>query len=102
MAAEYVRAHLGSVTVATLCRALNMSERTLRRLFQAELAMTCREYLLQARLLHAMVLLSRPDQTVTGVAGAVGFTSSSAFARAFRQRCGETPSAFHRRINPQL
>ena len=100
-AAGHVRANLDSVTVATLCRALSTTERTLRRLFQAELAMTCREYLLQARLLHAMVLLARSEQTVAGAATAVGFSSSSAFARAFRQRCGESPSTFHRRMDPR-
>jgi AraC-like DNA-binding protein len=100
-ATGYVRVHLDSVTVSSLCQAMSTSERTMRRLFQAELAVTCREYLLQARLLQAMVLLARSEQAVVDAATAVGFSSSSAFARTFRQRCGESPSAFRRRMHPR-
>jgi AraC-like DNA-binding protein len=98
-AADYVRAHLDSVTVAKLSLAINTSERSLRRLFQNELGLTPREYLLQARLRQAMVLLARPQHTIVGVAMAVGFASSNAFARAFKQRCGDSPSAFRRRMH---
>jgi AraC-like DNA-binding protein len=77
---------------------VGVSERSLRRLVRAELGITCRDYLLQARLLQAMILLAAPGQTVLGAATAVGFSNSSAFARVFAERCGETPSTYRRRI----
>ncbi len=97
-AASYVARHLDTVSVPDLSRAVGVSERTLRRLFETELHLSCREYLLQARLLQAMVLLARPDKTVLQAATSVGFTSSSAFARAFTQRCGESPSRYRQRV----
>jgi AraC-like DNA-binding protein/quercetin dioxygenase-like cupin family protein len=97
-AAGYVNARLDSVTVPELSRAVGVSERTLRRLFAAELQMSCRDYLLQARLLRSMVLLADPEQTVLSAATAVGFADGSAFARAFTQRCGESPSRYRRRM----
>jgi transcriptional regulator GlxA family with amidase domain len=95
--ADHVRRHIDTVTVTSLARAVGVSERTLRRLCRAELGVTCRDYLLQARLLQAMVLLAQPDSTVLGAATAVGFSSGSAFARVFAQRCGEAPAAYARR-----
>jgi AraC-like DNA-binding protein/quercetin dioxygenase-like cupin family protein len=97
-AASYVAHHLDTVSVPELSRATGVSERTLRRLFEAELHLSCRQYLLQARLLQGMVLLARPGQTVLQTATSVGFASSSAFARAFTQRCGESPSHYRRRV----
>jgi AraC-like DNA-binding protein len=97
-AADYVREHLAEVTVPQLSGAVGVSERTLRRLVRSELGITCRELLLQARLLQAMILLATPGQTVLSAALAVGFSNSSAFARVFVERCGESPSSYRRRV----
>lgn len=97
-AADYVREHLDEVTVPQLSRSVGVSERTLRRVIRSELGITCRDFLLQARLLQAMILLAAPGQTVLGAATAVGFSNSSAFARVFSERCGESPSAYRRRV----
>jgi transcriptional regulator GlxA family with amidase domain len=94
----YTSEHLGSVTAAEVSRAVGVSERTLRRQFQTEVGISWRSYLLQARLLRAMALLAEPGPSVLQVATAVGFDSVSAFARAFLQRCGESPSGYRRRV----
>ncbi|WP_436791833.1 AraC family transcriptional regulator [Yinghuangia sp. YIM S10712] len=93
---RYTDGHLGSVTADEVCRAVAVSERTLRRRFRAATGMTWRQYLLHSRLLHAMTLLARQDDTVLGVATAVGFDSASAFSRAFQAYSGQTPTAFRR------
>jgi AraC-like DNA-binding protein len=97
----YTQEHLGSVTVAEVSRAVGVSERTLRRQFHAEVGMAWRSYLLQARLLRAMAVLAEPGPSVLHVATAVGFDSVSAFTRAFAARCGETPSAYRRRVRDE-
>nr|WP_081438844.1 helix-turn-helix transcriptional regulator [Pseudofrankia asymbiotica] len=97
-AMAYTREHLETVTAAEVSHAIGVSERTLRRQFAAELSMPWRGYLLQARLLRAMALLAEPGPSVLDVSLAVGFDNVSAFARAFAQRCGETPSAYRRRV----
>ncbi|MDY7000021.1 MAG: helix-turn-helix domain-containing protein, partial [Actinomycetota bacterium] len=43
--------------------------------------------------------LAAPRQTVQETATAVGFDSISSFTRAFAQFCGETPSAYRRRVS---
>jgi AraC-like DNA-binding protein len=97
-AMAYTNDHLDGVSAAEVSRAVGVSERTLRRQFRAELDMSWRTYLLQARLLRSMALLAEPGPTVLQVAGRVGFESASAFARAFTGRTGETPSAYRHRI----
>ncbi|MCK5756689.1 MAG: helix-turn-helix transcriptional regulator [Mycobacterium sp.] len=97
-AMAYTKQHLDTVTCEEVSRAVSVSERTLRRLFAETLGLPWRTYQLHARMLRAMALLAAPRQTVQGTAGAVGFDSVSSFTRAFSQFCGETPSAYRRRV----
>lgn len=97
-AIEYTQAHLATVTSAEVSRAVGASERTLRRRFEEALGMPWRTYLLHARLLRAMALLAEPSPSVLEVSVAVGFDNASSFARAFARHCGESPSAYRRRV----
>jgi AraC-like DNA-binding protein len=98
-AMAYTKKHLDSVTADQVSRSVAVSERTLRRLFQDTLGLPWRTYLLHARMLRAMALLTAPGQSVQETATAVGFDSLSSFTRAFALFCGETPSSYRRRVN---
>jgi AraC-like DNA-binding protein len=97
-AMAYTKEHLDSVAAAEVGRAVSVSERTLRRLFQGTLEMPWRTYLLHARMLRAMALLAAPGQSVQETSSAVGFDSLSSFTRAFTQFCGETPTTYRKRV----
>jgi AraC-like DNA-binding protein/quercetin dioxygenase-like cupin family protein len=97
-AMAYTKAHLDSVSADEVSRAVSVSERTLRRLFQDTLGLSWRTYLLHARMLKAMALLAGPGQSVQATSSAVGFENLSAFTRCFARFCGETPSAYRRRV----
>jgi AraC-like DNA-binding protein len=99
---DYTNRHLDTVTAAAVCRAVGLSERTLRRRFPAETGMTWRAYARQSRLLRAMALLAERDRSVIEVATAVGFDSASAFTRAFQRQTGESPSAYRKRASSFL
>lgn len=90
--------HLADISVQGLCRAVSISERTLRRRFPAATGITWRQYLWQSRLLKAMALLDDPERTVADVASRVGFESASSFARAFLQFTGDTPTEYRRSL----
>jgi AraC-like DNA-binding protein/quercetin dioxygenase-like cupin family protein len=96
-AMAYTKEHLDSVTAAEVSRAVAVSERTLRRQFRAA-GLPWRTYLLRARLLRAMALLTVRSESVRDVATAVGFDSVSSFTRAFTQHCGENPTSYRRRV----
>jgi AraC-like DNA-binding protein len=97
-ALAYTKGHLDSVTADDVSRAVSVSERTLRRLFQDTLGLSWRTYLLHARMMRAMALLAAPGQSVQATSSAVGFENLSSFTRCFSQFCGETPSAYRRRV----
>lgn len=97
-AMAFTKKHLESVSADDVSRAVSVSERTLRRLFHNTLGLSWRTYLLHARMLRAMALLAAPGQSVQETASAVGFDSLSSFTRAFTQFCGETPSAYRKRV----
>jgi AraC-like DNA-binding protein len=94
----YTKEHLDSVTASEVGHAVSVSERTLRRLFAETLGLPWRRYLLHARMLRAMALLAAPGQSVRETSTAVGFDSLSSFTRAFTQFCGETPSAYRKKV----
>jgi AraC-like DNA-binding protein/quercetin dioxygenase-like cupin family protein len=98
-ALAHTKAHLDSVSVDEVARAVSVSERTLRRLFSDTLGLSWRTYVLHARMLRAMALLAAPGQSVQATSSAVGFDSLSSFTRCFTAFCGETPSAYRRRVS---
>jgi AraC-like DNA-binding protein/mannose-6-phosphate isomerase-like protein (cupin superfamily) len=77
-------------TLAQLAARAGTSDRTLARLFRAELGMSFPQWRTQLRLHHALLLLA--DGTpVTAVAHRCGWASASAFIDVFRRAFGYTP-----------
>lgn len=70
-----------------------VSVRTLERLFVRHTGLSMRRWRLRARLLRALPLLERGD-SVTDVALACGYESTSSFIASFRQFFGRTPGRF--------
>jgi AraC-like DNA-binding protein len=64
------------------------------RNFHATFGITFREYLLRFRIREACRLLAAGEQSVTGIAYAVGFHDGSYFARMFRRYVGVLPSQY--------
>lgn len=65
------------------------------RVFKALLGETLKQFVKRQRLERALYLMSHaPRRSLTEVALACGFASSSDFSRSFRQRYGSAPSAF--------
>jgi len=72
---------------------LDLSERTLSRLFLRQTGLSFRLWRQRARLLAALPLLEQGER-VTDVALACGYDSMSAFIAAFREQMGATPRDF--------
>lgn len=76
-------------------RALGMSERTLTRRFEAELAMSLRSWRRRLRLFKSIELMGG-GLDVTRTALELGYGSTSAFVYAFRTEMGCSPQAYMR------
>ena len=91
--AEILAAPRRPLRPAAWCAALGVSQRTLERAFMRDTGMNLRTWRLRARLLGALPLLQRGD-SVTDVALACGYGSTSSFIASFRQFFGGTPGSF--------
>jgi AraC-like DNA-binding protein len=82
-----------AATLPELGHAVGASERTLSRLFQAELRMSFQQWRTQLRIQHALVLLAEGN-TVTATAIRLGWANPSAFIDAFARATGRTPGRY--------
>ncbi len=83
--------------VAALAARIGVTERHLRRLFDAQFGVSVLEYAQTQRLLLAKRLLTDTALTVTDVAHAAGFGSVRRFNDVLKTRYGLTPLAMRRR-----
>src|SRR5262249_33182161 len=82
--------------IAAIARATGVGTRELLRRFRLKLQTSPKTYYTHLRLGLGRRLLEHTDRPISEVALATGFGSASAFARAFRERFGMTPSALRR------
>lgn len=87
-------------TLGQLAAQAGASERTMARLFQAELGMGYQQWRNQATLAHALPLLAR-GVAVGHVAAACGYGSESAFSAMFRGAMGQRPREFQKQKRPR-
>lgn len=81
------------VGIDEMAERAGMSRRTFTRHFRLHTGISFIEWRQQACLLAAVVMLGK-GQSVTQVAMALGYSSSSAFATVFKQLLGEVPSRY--------
>lgn len=79
-----------------LAQEVGVSRRHFFRAFKQSTGKTPHAYLSDHRMEHAVDLLRNTDLSVTGIALACGFASSSHFTFAFRRSRGASPSEFRR------
>jgi AraC-like DNA-binding protein len=96
------RADLAGATSRSVAAAVGISERSLRRLFAAEVGMTWSSYVSRARLLEAMTRLATTDDGVLPIAVEVGYDSATSLSRALRAWTGATPSQYRARARGRL
>ncbi len=83
-------------TTTQIAGELGVSEATLRRKL-AKAGSTLTDIAIDVRMTSALALLQTSEESITGVAMAVGYDSPSRFAMRFRNRFGVSPSDFRRR-----
>lgn len=93
---EFVRDHTGdAISLAQLCAATGVSERSLRNACYAICGTSPKKYLVRRRLeaVHRALATARPGQaTVTRIATDHGFFELGRFAATYTALFGESPS----------
>ncbi|MEP5730149.1 MAG: helix-turn-helix transcriptional regulator [Sulfitobacter sp.] len=88
-----------TLTTSAIASAANTSERTLQRRFEDHLGATLMQTVTRLRMIRAIEFLTTPQMPIIQIAGACGYTSLSAFNRAFLQFAKVTPSEFRKRLD---
>lgn len=81
------------VSIAAIAKRVSMSARGLEQLFDRQLGQTPGSYFLSLRLAAARRLVNDTRLSMTDIASRTGFSSESAFSRAFSRQHGLSPSA---------
>lgn len=94
----YIHEHFAEkITTSELAEIVNVSVRECFRLFQNNLHVTPTEYMNSYRLQEACRRLSDSLESITEIAYACGFGSSSYFCKVFREYTNCTPMEYRRR-----
>jgi AraC family transcriptional regulator len=86
------------VSLAALASEAGLSRFHFCRAFKESTGLSPHAWLRQYRLEQAMNMLRDTDASVVSVAAALGYSTQTAFAAAFRKLTGETPSDWRRRM----
>jgi AraC family transcriptional regulator len=86
------------VSLAALASDAGLSRFHFCRAFKESTGLSPHAWLRQHRLEQAMNMLRDTDESVVSIAAALGYSSQTAFAAAFRKLTGETPSDWRRRM----
>jgi len=91
------------LSLPDLAGAVHVSDRTLARLFRAELAMTYPQWRTAVRIYQALIDLAE-GRSITETGHRCGWATTSAFIDSFRRATGQTPGAYvrHRGNNVPL
>lgn len=99
LAMNYVEQHLAEpLDLATVAQAASFSSYHFHRIFKALTGENPQDYINRLRLERAAnMLVKNPARSITDIALACGFSSSSAFSRSFKRRFGVTARDYARR-----
>lgn len=92
---EYIRDRLHAhISMRDLSLLLGVSKTRFAEAFRASFGTTPWQYVVRVRITAARDLLERTDMSITNVALATGFSSSSHFAAAFNNHVGVSPRQY--------
>lgn len=96
-AMQYMKAHYGeNISLEDIARAIMISRSELCKCFRRTLDITPKDFLLQYRIRHSMILLQNHELRIADIAEMTGFSSPSHFGSCFQKRVGCTPSQYRK------
>ena len=97
---DWMRGYLHRrITVADMARQAKTSERTINRRFREQLGTTPLNWLQNARIRQAQLLLETTALSIEEIATRIGFVTASTLRQRFARIVGVAPSAYRRAFN---
>jgi AraC family transcriptional regulator len=85
-----------NISLATLAQLIQLSPYHFCRAFKQSFGVPPHRYHTRRRIDRAKALLANPNESVTSIGMAIGFSETSSFTAAFRKASGITPTAYRR------
>lgn len=85
-------------SVDEICSEMHISKTYFHRLYFAAFGSTCRQDVIDSRLMYAAELLGSTDMSISQIAEQCGYDSDSYFMRQFKQHRGCTPTEYRRSL----
>ena len=99
MAVQYIDTHFAErIRVAELASTSFLSHDRFTSIFRAQMGCTPSNYLGYVRLEHSKTLLAQSDLSIASIAGQCGYSDPAHFTSQFRERTGEVPREYRRRL----
>lgn len=89
--------YMHALTLEKIANSVSISPRECSRCFHKTINTTAIKYLMSYRISKSLHLLSSTNETMTSIASAVGFNSSSYFTKTFIHTMKMTPSEYRKR-----
>ncbi len=97
----YLVEHLDRhITLLELSKRFDIPLTTMKQTFKTVYGDTIGTYIQSYRMQKAMWLIQETDQSITAIAGQVGYQNASKFAEAFRQFVGVSPTEYRKIPRP--
>ena len=92
---DYMNNHyLENPSVKELASQMDMSEKYFIQYFHLQTGTSPKQYLVDKRMKHALLLLANPDNTLTYTAAKLGYSDQYAFSKAFKKHFCVSPSQY--------
>lgn len=92
----YIQEHFATVTLESLGKEFGYTTAYLSRCMKAKTGSTFSQIVTQQKMLHAAVLLSTTQRSISQISDDIGCTDSSHFSRQFLKTYGISPSAYRK------
>jgi len=100
-ATEYIRANFAQdISVDSIASMIGISRSYLRNIFFEAYGMSTREYIINMRMSHAKVLLTKTALAMSAVGMECGYSDVTQFSKIFKKHTGESPSGFRKNFKP--
>lgn len=92
---DYINENLNyELTVDQICHVFGISRTTIQKIFQKNLNVSPKSYIIYAKLSYSKILLKQNKYTIEEIAGMAGFTTANYFTRMFKKTYDISPTNY--------
>lgn len=90
-----------TINIASLSKMLYLNSKYFCQIFHEITGITPQQYLIDIRLRNSVIYLENSNLTLKSIAEACGYSSYTGYVDAFKQKYGESPKKYRKRMNSE-